>query len=162
VRPPVLSSTYLFSPFEKRRLALILDPRGQVDADTENIICIDDDVADVDANAEDNIGPELARFRSATFSSMDMAQVTASTALANSASMPSPLVLTMRPRNSAMAGSTMWRRNAFSAAGCRPHRPPSAGIARDISSQHRCQSPFDTPVRHRVPDIWTPSSKLGV
>ena len=94
MRPPVLSSTYLFSPFEKRRLALILDPRGQVDADTENIICIDDDVADVDANAEDNIGPELARFRSATFSSMDMAQVTASTALANSASMPSPLVLT--------------------------------------------------------------------
>ena len=54
--------------------------------------------------------------RSAIFCWTVIAQVTASTALENSTSMPSPVVLTMRPLCSAMAGSTISRREAFNAA----------------------------------------------
>jgi hypothetical protein len=38
------------------RFALILDPCSHVDAVTENVISVDDDVSDVDADAENNVG----------------------------------------------------------------------------------------------------------
>ena len=38
------------------RLAFVLDAGGDVDAVAENVVAIDDDVADVDADAENNMG----------------------------------------------------------------------------------------------------------
>jgi hypothetical protein len=57
------------------------------------------------------------------------AQRTASTTLANSTSNPSPVVLTMRPRCSAIFGSTSSRRSALRHSRV-PH-PPRHAVARD-------------------------------
>ena len=76
-----------------------LEPGGDVDAVAEDIVVIKDDIADVNADAKldpllrRDIGcscPAIARW-------ISTAQRDPSTTLANSASNPSPVVLTIRP-----------------------------------------------------------------
>jgi hypothetical protein len=69
-----------------------LDPRHDVDAVAKDIVAFDDDVADINANA-DWIGLASAPPASCSrtcFWIISIAQATASTALPNSTSMPSP------------------------------------------------------------------------
>ena len=75
------------------RLRDPFQPRGDVDAVAEDIVVVDDDVADMNADAEvePSIRATLA-FRSAMPASTSKAQRTASTTLANSTSRPSPVV----------------------------------------------------------------------
>jgi hypothetical protein len=49
--------------------------------------------------------------------------------LGNSARMPSPVVLTMRPRRAAMVGSISLGGEPSAAAECRPRRRPSGGCS---------------------------------
>ena len=89
------------------RLGNAFERERDVDAVAEDVVVVDDDVADVDADAEfDPIRCGTSALRSAMPRWTSIAQRTASTALANSTSMPSPVVLTMRPRCAAMVGST--------------------------------------------------------
>jgi hypothetical protein len=88
------------------------------------------------------LGPSLVR--SAT------AQRTASTMLANSTKSPSPVVLTMRPRYSAIFGSDTWRRSAVTAPRVPSSPPRSAANSRDIGRQDRHQPPLDLPGIHGV------------
>ena len=67
---------------------------------------------------------------------------TASTALANSTSIPSPVVLTMRPRWEAMVGSTRVFLRAFSRASVPSSSPHQTAIPGNIRRQHCRQSPF--------------------
>jgi hypothetical protein len=53
------------SKIDATRLALILDPCSHVDAVTENVISVDDDVADVDAHTE--LDPLFLRYRGVAF-----------------------------------------------------------------------------------------------
>ena len=87
------------------------------------------------------------------------AQRAASTALANSTSMPSPVVLTMRPRCAAIPGSTSVFRNALQlrerALLVATHQPAVAG---DIRRQDRRQSPFHALARPKSsPNRQTPA-----
>ena len=76
-----------------------------IDAVAEDVVAVDDDVAEVDPDPEPDpsgmpASPSIiARCTSA-------AQRTASTTLANSTSIPSPVVLTMRPECSPIFGPT--------------------------------------------------------
>ena len=100
-------------------------PRGDVDAIAEDVVAVDDDVAEIDADAElDALSAGTPALRSAMPRCTSTAQRTASTTLANSTSRPSPVVLTMRPRCSAILGSISSRRCAFSGRACRPRRRP--------------------------------------
>ena len=104
--------------------------RRNVDAVAENIVVVDDDVADVNADAK--FDPGILRQTSAFCAAMprwtSTAQRAASTALANSTSMPSPVVLTMRPRCAAMVGST----SAFLTALSRASVPSSSAPIRRL------------------------------
>ena len=88
------------------------EARGDVDAVAENVVVLEDHVAQIDADAEldpsrrRHIG--IAAAPSARCTSA--AHVTASTTLWNSTSMPSPVVLMIRPRFLAMEGSMSSRR----------------------------------------------------
>ena len=88
-------------------------------------------------------------FRSAIPRCTSTAQRTASTTLGNSTSSPSPVVLTMRPRCSAICGSTSSRRMALQggerAFFVAPHQPR---VARDICRQDRSQSALDPLFAH--------------
>ena len=88
------------------------EPRRNVDAVPKNIASIFDDVANVDTNPE--LNPLILRhfetLRSAIPRCTSTAHRTASTTLLNSASSPSPVFLTIRPRYSAILGSTSSRR----------------------------------------------------
>ena len=76
------------------------------------------------------------------------AQRTASTTLANSASNPSPVVLTIRPRCSAIEGSKSSRRWRLRLRGCLRRRRPSA----DCIRRHQPQgSPRASARRGRLP-----------
>ena len=80
---------------------------SNVDAVPEDVVVIDDDIADV--NADPELDPYILghdTFWSAMPRWTSTAPRTASTALANSTNMPSPVVLTIRPRCLAMVGST--------------------------------------------------------
>ena len=78
--------------------ASAFEPCRDVDAVAVDVVALDDDVADVDADAElDPLVLRYRRCRSAMPRWISTAQRTASTALANSTSNPSPVVLTMRP-----------------------------------------------------------------
>ena len=80
------------------RLGDAFQPRRDVDAVAEDVVAVDDDVADIDADAElDPVSCGTSAFCAAMPRWTSTAQRTASTALANSTSMPSPVVLTMRP-----------------------------------------------------------------
>ena len=88
--------------------ARFLQARRHVHAVAEDVVTVDHDVADMDADAELDA---LVRVRSPILRSAmprctSTAQRTASTTLSNSTSRPSPVVLTRRPRCSAIFGST--------------------------------------------------------
>jgi len=85
-----------------------------IDAVAENVVGLDDDVAEIDPDPE----PDAALVRNPASRSIiarcnSAAQRTASTTLGNSASIPSPVVLTMRPECSRIFGSTSSRRRAL-------------------------------------------------
>jgi len=93
------------------------DARRDVDAIAKNIVAFDDDVADIDADAElDRIGFGSAGIVLANVL-LDLDRTgNASTALPNSTSMPSPISLTIRPEWAPICGSTRSRRKAFKRA----------------------------------------------
>src|SRR5258708_29443179 len=83
-----------------------LQSGGEIDSVAENVALVDDDVALMDAEAElDPLVRGTSALRAAISRCTSTAQRTASTTLANSTSKPSPVVLTMRPRCSAILGS---------------------------------------------------------
>jgi hypothetical protein len=75
-----------------------LQPGRDVDAIAEDIVALDNDVAEIDADAELNaLVRRNSLLREAISCCTSIAQRTASTTLANSTRIPSPVVLTMRP-----------------------------------------------------------------
>ena len=84
-------TTGLGDPFE---------PGRDVHTVAENIVVVDDDVSDVDANTKFKSAILLSRpcYAPLMLRWISTAHLAASTALANSTSMPSPVVFTMRPR----------------------------------------------------------------
>ena len=127
------------------RLGYPFEPRRDVDAVAEDVVIVDDDVADVDTDPE--FDPDILRyvwlFCPAMPRWISIAQRAASTALANSTSMPSPVVFTMRPRCAAIAGSTSVFRSLLR-LGQRAFfvDPHQAAVPGDIRHQHSYQSPF--------------------
>src|SRR5215471_11825766 len=87
-----------------------LEPGGDVHAVTIDVITVDNDIAKIDADAKSGA------FRLFIPRCTSTAQRRASTTLGNSIRIPSPVVLTTRPRCSAMFGSISSRRQALSAA----------------------------------------------
>ena len=83
----------------------------------------------------------MSRLRAAMICWISTAQRTASTALANSTSAPSPVRLTTRPRCSAILGSIRSRRTGLVSA----HQ---ARVAHHVRRQDRGQAAFDL-LRHR-------------
>ena len=74
------------------------EPRGDVDAVAEDVVVLDDDVAEIDADAEFDapvLGDVVVAVGMPRW--ISTAHSTALTTLANSTSMPSPVSLTMRP-----------------------------------------------------------------
>jgi hypothetical protein len=111
------------------RLGQGFEPGGDVDAAAQDVAILDDDVADIDAHANSSRRSEgVAALRVIISRCTSTAQRTASTTLANSTRRPSPVVLTMRPRCSAILGSPSSRRTAGSAASV---PSSSAPISRD-------------------------------
>jgi hypothetical protein len=94
-----------------------LQPRGNVDSIAEDVAFLDDDVADVnpDAQFDAPVGRLAGIALSHAALLLDSAAV-APTALLNSIRMPSPVRLTIRPRCSAIVGSGNSRRWALSRA----------------------------------------------
>jgi len=89
------------------RLAQGLKPRRDVYAVAEYVVAIDHDVADIDAMRKMIcLSCGTASFRPIMPRWTVTAHPTASTMLANSTSIPSPVVFTMRPWCLAMVGST--------------------------------------------------------
>ena len=92
-----------------------LQARGDIDAVAVNVVAVDDDVADIDSDAQgDALVVGMSASRSTIARWISTAQRTASTTLGNSTSTPSPVSLTMRPRCFLIFGSVSWRRCAFS------------------------------------------------
>jgi hypothetical protein len=100
--------------------------QSEVDTDREDVVVVENDIAEIDANAESmrrsGCTPVL---RAAISRCTSTARRTASTTLANSPSRPSPVVLTMRPQC-----SLTWGRQPLAAASsaqraCLPRPPPS-------------------------------------
>ena len=80
--------------------------RAAVDAVAVDVVAICYDVVEIKPDAEPNaLFLGLAAFRSTIARCTSTAQRTASTTLPNSTSMPSPVVLTMRPRCSRILAS---------------------------------------------------------
>ena len=99
-------------------------PRRDVHGRRRRCRPVDDDVADIDADSKGDASCPRAPRQCGRTSALDpTAQATSSTTLANSTSMPSPVVLTMRPRCAGYAGSTS-RDDAFSDLRCRPRLRP--------------------------------------
>jgi hypothetical protein len=90
------------------------------------------------------ISAGTAAFRSVIAACTSVAQRNASTTLANSTSMPSPVVLTIRPLCSEIFGSISSRRCALSRASVPllvgTHKP---AVARDVRSEDCGQPAFD-------------------
>ena len=81
------------------RFAEALQPGGDIDAIAVDVVAIDDDVAEIDADPERDprvLGEGLT-LASAIARWISTAHATASTTLANSTSAPSPMSFTMRP-----------------------------------------------------------------
>ena len=80
-------------------------PRGDVDAVAIDVAVLDDDVAEIDADAKHDAPVVLGTpaLRSAMPRCHSIAQRTASTTLVNSTRMPSPVVFTIWPLCSAIA-----------------------------------------------------------
>ena len=126
-------------------------------------LVVDDDVADIDADAElrsRSLGGTPA-LRSAIARCTSTAQRTASTTLANSTSTPSPVVLTMRPRCSAILRIDQLARQAFSAREravlVGAHQP---AVADDIGGQDRREPPLDPLLGHKRVSIREFESSL--
>jgi hypothetical protein len=84
-----------------------------IDAVAIEVIALDDHVAEMmPMRSSMRLSAVTLVFRSGIACCTATAQPTASTTLANSTSNPSPVVLTMRPRCSAIFGSTSSRRSA--------------------------------------------------
>ena len=87
-----------------------LEPRGDVDAIAKDVVAVDDDVAEIDADPQfetalGGIGSLIARAACC----ISTAQLNASTTLEKSASRLSPAVPTIRPPCAAISGSTARR-----------------------------------------------------
>ena len=138
--------------------ARAFEPRRDVDPIAKDVVVLDDDIAEIDADAQFDA---IVRRRSAHCARPSrcctaIAQRNASTTLANSTSNPSPVVLTMRPRCSAIFGSISSRRSALSVERSflvRPHQPR---IARHIGGQDRGEAAglahAASPAARRRPD----------
>ena len=90
-----------------RGCAMAFEPGGDVDAVAEDVVALDDDVAEIDADAECRCASARhVRDCASAIAALDLRRrsSTASTALPNSTSAPSPIVLTMRPWCAATAG----------------------------------------------------------
>ncbi len=76
-----------------------LQPCRDIDAVAVNVVAVGDDVAEIDPDAERDalVFGRLSALRSTIARWISTAQRTASTTLENSTSIPSPVVLTMRP-----------------------------------------------------------------
>ena len=75
-----------------------LQPRGDVDTVACDVVAVDDDIAEVDADPELNpFAVDSSRLRSAIARCTSIAQRKAESALPNSTSIPSPDVLTICP-----------------------------------------------------------------
>ena len=117
----------------------------------------------IDADAKlDALSAGTPALRSAMPRCISTAQRTASTTLANSTRMPSPVVLTMRPRCSAIFGSTSSRRRAFK----RSERAFLVGahqtaVASDISREDGRQPPFHALVGHGAPQVRLGFGMIG-
>ena len=134
------------------RLRQGFEPSSDVDAVAEDVVPVDDDVAEIDADAKldprstGTLGIALGHRRCTS-----TAQRTASTTLANSTNSPSPVVLTMRPRCSAIIGSTNSRRIALNAAAYLPRRRPSAANIRRHQRRGWPQDAARPALRSNVP-----------
>ena len=118
-----------------------LEPRRDIDALAENVVALNQDIAEMDADAVDDApGSGMTALRSTISFWIAIAHSTASTTEGNSSSNPSPMVLTMRPPRPATIGSAASR--------CSPHRPRRPGlvlahearIADDVDRHDRGQS----------------------
>ena len=108
-----------------------LQPRGDVDAIAVDVVAFDDDIAEIDADAQHDVRLARALIRHvAPERCTESAQFTASTTLPNSTMVPSPISFTMRPLWAATAGSKMVSRCRFRAPACPPRRLPSGGNSR--------------------------------
>ena len=114
------------------RLGEALEARRDVHAVAENIVVLDDDVADMDADAEvDALGLGHARHCARPCrAGRRRRSATASTTLANSTSRPSPVVLTSRPLCSASWDRSGRRDGPSVPRACLPRRRPPAGHSR--------------------------------
>ena len=90
------------------------------------------------------LSSETSALRSTISRWVSTAQRTVSTTLGNSTSMPSPVVLTMRPRCSLISGSRSWRRCALLAVEraslVGSHQPR---VSRHIGGEDRGKTAFD-------------------
>src|SRR6201997_865901 len=121
-----------------------LDPRGDVDAVAIEVVALDDHIAEIDADAQiDALSAPTPVSRSGIACCTATAQRTASTTLANSTSIPSPVVLTMRPLCSAILGSTSSRRSAL-------RRSSGPSSPAPISREYPATSAARIAVRRRV------------
>jgi hypothetical protein len=127
------------------RLRQGFKPRRDIDAIAENVPAVNDDVAEVDADAKLDRRPAgTAALRTAISRCTSTAQRTASTTLANSTRIPSPVVLTMRAamlldlRIGQFAPDRLQRRERPFLVGA--HQPRVAG---DISGEDRRQPPLN-------------------
>ena len=124
---------------------------GDIDAIAQDVVALDDNVAEIDADAE--CQPVLGQHRASRSPiSLDFsAQRSASTTLANSASSPSPVVLTMRPpvlvlRVDHVAQKARGGERAFLVGRDQPR------VARHIGGYDGRQSSLDLPSRQtRLP-----------
>jgi hypothetical protein len=135
------------------RIGDAFETGGRVHAIPENVAAIEYNIADIDADAE--VDPCFLRHLSVSLGQprwTSIAQRTASTALPNSASSPSPVFLTTCPRCSAIFGFTKedrcsrsWRRSLSSRPLKRLYRATSAakmaGEPRSKCTEAKCALP---------------------
>jgi hypothetical protein len=94
-----------------------LEPRGDVDAVAVDVVALDNDIAEIDADAQHDRGGALfGSGGNAPSAAPASAQFTASITLPNSTMVPSPISFTMRPLWAATAGSKTTSRCRFRGA----------------------------------------------
>ena len=133
------------------RLAFVLDPRGDIDAVAKNIVTLDDDVADVDADPKRNLLRRaigllchLALHFDGAGNRIDGASELDQHSVASG--LNDAAFVRCNGGIDDLAAYRLEGRQRSDLVG--PHKPR---IASDISRQHRRQSPLDAPARHEAP-----------